>query len=147
MAIASPIKQGIKTMTQTTRLWELSDEIQDLENAIADLVDDETLTEEGREIKLQETFATWLSKGESFKIKAEQVARYIKHQEAIAEARKVEARRIRELAQQAENGAARLRKYLIDQMIRSDIQKIDGVSTRRLLSGKLPTQNAPSKSV
>lgn len=118
-------------MTQSNpRLWELSSEIQDLENAIADLVDNETLTESDREIKLQETFSQWLSKGESFKVKAEQVARYIKHQEALSEARKVEARRIRELAQQAENGAARLRKYLIDQMIRSDIQKIDGVSTK-----------------
>jgi hypothetical protein len=117
-------------MTQTTRLWELSDEIQDLENAIAELVDNENLSDEDREVKLQETFATWLSRGESFKVKAEQVARYIKHQEALAEARKAEARRIRELAQQAENGAANLRKYLIDQMIRSDIQKIDGVSTK-----------------
>jgi hypothetical protein len=73
-----------KTMTQSNpRLWKLSDEIQDLENAIANLVDDETLTESDREIKLQQTFATWLSRGESFKTKAEQVARYIKHQEAI----------------------------------------------------------------
>jgi hypothetical protein len=121
---------SIRIMTQTMRLWELSDEIQDLENAIALIADDETLNDEDKETKLQETFATWLSKGESFKVKAEQVARYIKHQEAIAEARKAEARRIRELAQQAENGAARLRKYLIDQMIRSDVQKIDGVSTK-----------------
>jgi hypothetical protein len=129
MTIAQP--PIFKTMTQSNpRLWELSDEIQDLENAIANLVDDETLTESDREIKLQQTFATWLSTGASFKTKAEQVARYIKHQEAIAEARKVEARRIRELASQAENGAARLRKYLIDQMIRSNVQKIDGVSTK-----------------
>jgi hypothetical protein len=117
-------------MNQTTRLWELSEEIKELENAISAIADDESLSDEDRETKLQETFATWLSRGESFKVKAEQVARYIKHQEAIAEARKAEARRIRELAQQAENGAARLRKYLIDQMIRSDIQKIDGVSTK-----------------
>ncbi|PSB07721.1 hypothetical protein C7B62_19080 [Pleurocapsa sp. CCALA 161] len=114
----------------STRLWELSEEIQQLENAIALIADDKTLTEEDREIKLQETFNQWLSKGESFKVKAEQVARYIRHQEAIAEARKIEARRIRELASQAENGAARLRKYLIDQMIRSNVQKIDGVSTK-----------------
>jgi hypothetical protein len=60
----------------TVRLWELSEEIQDLENAIANLIDDETLTESDREIKLQETFNQWLSRGESFKIKAEQVARY-----------------------------------------------------------------------
>jgi hypothetical protein len=137
MAIAQP--PIFKTMTQSNpRLWELSDEIQDLENAIANLVDDETLTESDREIKLQQTFTQWLSTGESFKTKAEQVARYIKHQEAIAEARKVEARRIRELAQQAENGAARLRKYLIDQMIRSDVQKIDGVSIKIGLRQKQP---------
>jgi hypothetical protein len=113
-----------------TRLWELSEEIKQLEDAIALIADDETLNDEDKETKLQETFSQWLSTGESFKVKAEQVARYIKHQEAIAEARKVEARRIRELAQQAENGAARLRKYLIDQMLRSDVQKIDGVSTK-----------------
>jgi Siphovirus Gp157 len=117
-------------MTTSTRLWELSEEIQDLENAIALIADDETLTEEDRETKLQETFNQWLSKGEYFKVKVEQVARYIRHQEALAEARKIEARRIRELASQAENGAARLRKYLITQMIRSNVQKIDGVSTK-----------------
>jgi hypothetical protein len=45
-------------MTQSNpQLWELSDEIQQLENAIANLVDDETLSESDREIKLQETFA------------------------------------------------------------------------------------------
>jgi hypothetical protein len=120
----------LKIMTQPVRLWELSDEIQDLENAIALFLEDETLSDREKETKLEETFNQWLLRGESFKIKAEQVARYIKHQEAIAEARKAEARRIRELATIAENGAARLRKYLIDQMIRSDIQKIDGVSIK-----------------
>lgn len=114
----------------STRLWELSEEIKQLEDAIALIADDESLTEEDRETKLQETFATWLSKGESFKVKAEQVARYIKHQEALAEARKEEARRIQTLAKHSENGAARLRKYLIDQMIRSDVEKIDGTTVK-----------------
>jgi hypothetical protein len=135
MAIAQP--PIFKTMNQSNpRLWELSDEIQDLENAIANLVDDETLTEKDKETKLQETFARWLSTGASFKTKAEQVARYIKHQEAISEARKVEAKRIQTLAQQAENGAARLRKYLLDQMIRSDVQKCS-VSSRSPLAQAL----------
>ncbi|WP_019503286.1 siphovirus Gp157 family protein [Pleurocapsa sp. PCC 7319] len=122
----------------TTRLWELSDEIQQLENAIATIADDETLTDEERETKLQETFNQWLETGESFKSKAEQVARYIKHQEALAEARKAEARRVQTLAKQAENGAARLRKYLIDQMIRSDVQKIDGATVKISLRKKQP---------
>jgi glutamate mutase epsilon subunit len=114
----------------STRLWELSNEIQQLETAIASHLEDETLSDEQREIKLEETFNQWLSTGESFKVKAEQVARYIRHQEALSEARKAEARRIRELAQQAENQATRLRRYLTNQMLRSDVQKIDGVSTK-----------------
>ncbi len=121
-----------------TKLWELSDEIQQLENAIALILDDETNTEEERETKLQETFAQWLETGESFKSKAEQVARYIRHIEAIADARKAEARRIQTLAKQAENGAARLRKYLIDQMIRSDVKKIDGTTVKLGLRKKQP---------
>jgi hypothetical protein len=114
----------------TIRLWELSDEIQQLENAIACHLEDETLSDEQREIKLEETFNQWLLRGESFKIKAEQVARYIRHTEALSEARKAEARRIRELASQAENQATRLRRYLTNQMLRSDVKRIDGVSTK-----------------
>ena len=122
----------------TTRLWELSEAIQQLEDAISAIADDETLNDEDKETKLQETFAQWLKTGESFKAKAEQVARYIRHTEAIAEARKAEAKRIRELAQQAENQAARLRKYLTSQMIRSNVNRIDGVSTKISLRQKPP---------
>lgn len=125
-------------MTQSTRLWELSAEIQQLETAIALFLEDDSLTEEDKEIKLQETFNQWLSTGASFKIKAEQVARYIKHQEALAEARKTEAKRIQALAKQAENGAVKLRKYLIEQMIRSNLSKIEGVSIKIGLRQKQP---------
>ena len=68
-------------MIQSIRLWELSEEIQQLENARALIVDNETLTEEERETKLQSTFLEWLSAGESFKVKAELVAAYIRHLE------------------------------------------------------------------
>lgn len=125
-------------MTQTARLWELSEEIRELENAIASIADDETLLEEKREVKLQEMFARWLSTGESFKVKAEQVARYIRHQEALAEVRKDEARRIRELGQQAENQAARLRQYLVNQMLMSGVNRIEGVTTKIGIRKKPP---------
>jgi uncharacterized membrane-anchored protein YjiN (DUF445 family) len=104
MAIAQP--PIFKTMNQSNpRLWELSEEIKQLEDAIANLVDDETLTESDREIKLEQTFSQWLSTGESFKTKAEQVARYIKHQEAIAEARKPDLTKIRKLLKVDAQGA------------------------------------------
>ena len=125
-------------MTTSTRLWELSDEIQQLESAIALIQEDENLSEEERETKLEETFTEWLEAGESFKVKAEQVAKYIRHQEALAAARKAEARRIRTLAEQAENQATKLRHYLTTQMIRSDVKRIDGVSVKIGLRKKQP---------
>ena len=122
----------------TTRLWELSEEIRQLEDAIALIADDETLNEEEREERLQQMFATWLKTGESFKAKAEQVARYIRHQEALAAARKTEAGRIRELGQQAENQAVRLRQYLTNQMTISGVDRIDGVTTKISIRKKQP---------
>ena len=127
-----------KKMTTSTRLWELSDEIRELETAISAIADDDTLSEAERETKLSETFNQWLETGESFKSKAEQVARYIRHQEALAEARKQEARRIRDLASQAENQANRLRRYLTYQMLLSRVNRIDGVSTKISLLQKQP---------
>ncbi len=126
-------------MTNSTRLWELSDNIQQLETAISDLQEDETLSDEEREIKLESSFNQWLETGESFKVKAEEVAQFIRHQEALAEARKNEAKRIQTLAKQAENSATRLRKYLVAQMIRSDVKKIEGVTVKIGLRKKQPS--------
>lgn len=125
-------------MTTSTRLWELSDEIQQLEQLIAAITEDDSLTDEDRETKLQETFTKWLSTGESFKLKAEHVAAYIRHQEVLAEARKAEAKRIRTLAEQAENQANRLRHYLTNEMLRSEVDRIDGVTTKIGLRKKPP---------
>ncbi len=115
------------------------------QRAIANLLDDDSLSDEDRETKLEETFSEWLEAGESFKVKAEQVAKYIRHQEALAEARKAEAKRIRTLAEQAENQATRLRNYLTAQMLRSGVNRIDGVSTKIGLRKKQPIVliNAP----
>jgi Siphovirus Gp157 len=125
-------------MNQSTRLWELSDEIQQLEDAIATIQENETLSDDDRENQLQQTFSKWLEVGESFKTKAELVAAYIRHQEALAEARKAEARRIRTLAEQAENQANRLRHYLTNEMLRSRVDRIDGVTVKIGLRKKPP---------
>lgn len=122
----------------TVRLWELSEEIKELENAIASIADDDTLNSEDKEVKLQEAFATWLSVGDSFKAKAEQVARYIKHQEVLVQARKAEVKRIKELATIAENHAKRLRKYLSNQMLLTNCDRIDGVTVKIGLRRKQP---------
>ena len=125
-------------MTQSTRLWELSDDIQELENAISLIQEDDNLSEEERETELEVSFNRWLEAGESFKDKAEQLASYIRHQEALFTARKEEARKIQALARLAENEANRLRKYLTAQMIRSDIKRIDGIRAKISLRKKQP---------
>jgi flagellar motor protein MotB len=123
---------------QNPRLWELSDSIRELEESIAAILEDDSLSEETHETKLQQAFSQWLATGESFKIKAEQVAAYIRHQEALAEARKAEAKRIRALAEIAENQANRLRNYLTSQMLRAGTDKIDGATVKISLRKKPP---------
>jgi uncharacterized membrane-anchored protein YjiN (DUF445 family) len=131
--------QGEKSMTQTNpRLWELSDIVSELETAIAAIQEDETLTDEERETKLEQVFNQWLETGESFTTKAEKVAAYIRHQEALSEARKAEAKRIRILAEQAENQAKRLRRYLTNQMVLTGQTRIDGVTVKIGLCQKPP---------
>lgn len=125
-------------MTQQPQLWQLSEIISELETAIAAIQEDETLTDEERETKLEQAFTQWLQTGESFKTKAEQVAAYIRHQEALAEVRKAEAKRIRTLAEQAENQATRLRHYLTNQMLRSGVNRINGVTVKIGLRQKPP---------
>ena len=121
-----------------TRLWELSESIKELENAIADLQDNEELNDDDRETQIEEIFIEWLETGESFKSKAEKVAGYIRHQQALAEARKNEARRLRNLADQAENQSDRLRRYLLNQMLLSGQTRINGVSVKIGLRKKQP---------
>ena len=124
--------------TTTPRLWELSDSIRDLENAIAELQDQENLSDADRETQIEQTFIQWLQAGESFKQKAEKVAGFIRHQQALAEARKNEARRLRTLAEQAENQSDRLRRYLLNEMLATGQKRIDGVSVKIGLRKKQP---------
>ena len=125
-------------MSTTTRLWQLSEVIQELEAAIATIQEDETLNDEQREIQLEQAFTQWLQAGKSFRDKAEKVAAYIRHQEALVTARKAEAKRIRTLAEQAENQVSRLRKYLTNEMLRAGESRIDGVSVKVGLRKKPP---------
>lgn len=118
-------------MTQTNpRLWQLAEIIGELETVITDICEDETLTDEEREAKLEKAFTQWLEAGDSFKHKAERVAAYIHHQEALAETRKAEAKRIRTLAEQTENQVNRLRRYLTNEMLRTGQTRIDGVTVK-----------------
>jgi hypothetical protein len=121
-----------------TTLWELSDDLLTLENLILDIQEDEEIKEDERETKIKELFEQWLNSSANFDEKALKVASYIRHQEALAEARQQEYRRLRALAEQAQNQADRLRGYLAKEMTRTGKAKIEGAIAKLSLRKKPP---------
>ncbi|MGK7933494.1 MAG: siphovirus Gp157 family protein [Microcystaceae cyanobacterium] len=122
-----------------TTLWELSDDLITLESLIEDIQDDETVSNEDKEAKIESLFENWLKASDNFDDKALRVAAYIRHQESVAEARKNEAKRLRELANQSQKQADRLRGYLIRQMKLTGKTKVEGID------GKLSLRTLPAK--
>ncbi|MGK7945595.1 MAG: siphovirus Gp157 family protein [Microcystaceae cyanobacterium] len=122
-----------------TTLWQLSDDLLTLESSINDIQDDETLSEEEKETKIKALFDDWLKASENFEEKALSIASYIRHQETVAEARKNEAKRLRELANEAQSQADRLKAYLIRQMRLTGKTKLEGIE------GKLSLRKLPPK--
>jgi capsid portal protein len=126
-------------MKQTARLpklWEISTELIELEEAISNILEATDLTEEEQEQYATQTFNEWLAADYKFDEKASQVAAYIRHIEAISFARKEESKRLRELAKQAENRANSLRRYLIREMQRLGGTRIEGIRANASLRRK-----------
>jgi hypothetical protein len=112
----------------TPKLWELSSEIEQLEDAIAEILDQDELSDEEREQQLELIFSQWLLADNNFDKKAISVAHFIKHLEALAEARKTEYRRLRNLAEQSDKQAERLRYYLASNLVKLNKKRIQGVA-------------------
>jgi hypothetical protein len=121
-----------------SKLWELSDEILKLEEAICLVQEEESLLDTEREARIQALFEKFLHVEGDFEEKALAVANYIRYQEALAEARKQEYRRLRALAEQAEGTAERLRSYLTRELLKAGKTKIEGVNGRVSLRRKPP---------
>ena len=122
----------------TPRLWEIGDEIAELERILGDILDAEDLSEGEKEARAGHAVQEWLAAGEDFERKAERVAGYIKHLEALAAARQGESRRLRALYEQAQNQADSLRGYLAREMCRTNRTRIEGVKARLSLRRKQP---------
>jgi hypothetical protein len=139
------IKDRIKDLCEAPklkerpRLWEISGEMITLETIISDLLEDDSIEEDKKESLMAIAFSNWLAKTGDFEQKALMVAQYIKHQEALAEARKTEYRRLRALAEQAEKQVERLRGYLVREMQKTNKTRIEGAT------GKLSLRKKPKK--
>lgn len=120
------------------KLWELGSALAELESLIADILDAEDLSEAEKDTRAAHAFNEWLQAGANFDEKAVQVAGYIRHVEALADARKEESRRLRELAAQAENRASALRHYLTHEMLSTGRTRVEGVRAKLSLRRKPP---------
>lgn len=125
-------------MSTLPKLWEISQELEQLESELSEVLESD-LSEEEKEEKAGQLLTAWFRSGKNFKEKAVNVASYIKQLEALALARKEEAKRIRVLAEIAENKANSLRDYLLNEMLDAGITKIEGVTA------KLSVRKKPSK--
>ena len=121
-----------------TKLWELSQDIEMLQEAIATIQDDPNIPDEDKESLTQDAFKQYLETEQNFEDKALKVADYIRHLEAMTTARKEEARRLQALAKQSENKANRLRGYLVTQMLVTGKKKIEGVTGKLSVRKKQP---------
>jgi vacuolar-type H+-ATPase subunit I/STV1 len=117
-------------------LWELSEEIKGLEDAIAEIRDSEDFSLTEKEEAINRLFLDYLESGNDFDTKACQVAHYIKSLEALTEARRNEYRRLRELAEQSDKQAEKLRDYLVAQMEKVGKKKISGTTANLSLRKK-----------
>jgi hypothetical protein len=131
-----PLVKSEKPVKINPKLWELSSEVLSLENSISEIQEDENLSDSEKDSLLAVTFETWLGTGKEFDNKACQVAAYIKHLEAVTEARKNEYRRLRELAEMSEKQGERLRAYLVTNMERVGKKKINGINASLSLRKK-----------
>jgi len=121
------------------KLWELSQDIETLESAIALIEEDSSISETEKEELIKDIYAQWLETEGEFETKALNTASYIRHIEAITNARKEEIKRLQSLAKQSENQANRLKKYLAEHMKRTGKTKIEG-TTGKLSLRKKPKQ-------
>jgi len=119
-------------------LWSLSSEILALEDAIAEILEDETLFDNEKEEQTAALFDRWLGYSESFDKKAEAIAGYIHYLDALTEARKAEYRRIRELSAASERQKERMKTYLVSHMSKAGKTKIQGANSSLSLRKKPP---------
>jgi len=124
------------TTTKTPKLWELAEEVDRLEEILYEIENREDLTEGEREVYYKIAFDNWLSTAEDFDRKAENVACYIKHLEALTTARKTEYRRLRDLAEQSEKAGDRLREYLTENCLKAGKTSIKGIKANLTIRKK-----------
>ena len=125
------------------RLWELNQELEQLEQRIhtsleyaSGLNNEEDIT--NAQLEAEDLYRAWVDLADLQNEKILDTAEYIKYLDAITAARKEEAERIRLLAKESERRAERLRNYLHFVVSRSGKTKIEGDKCKISLRAKPP---------
>jgi hypothetical protein len=114
-------------------LWKITQDIRELEDAIAAIQDKSDLSDTEKDEQTKEVFNAWLGHTEQFNIKAEAIANYILSLEYQADLRELEALRIKQehdrilkLAKKPKAKANQLKRYLAENMQSIGTKKIEG---------------------
>ena len=111
---------------QTLTLWQISKDVNELADLIADIQESEDLSPEEKEVQCDQLFEKWLNSENSFKQKILRIVPIIQKHRAIAEAAKAESKRLNEVAKYFDRSADRLESYTLTAMINTGIKKVEG---------------------
>ena len=107
-------------------LWNKTQDLIDLEEAIAEVVDNEELDEADKEKQSQELFQQWLGQEEDWKAKLESAAYAAKCLEKEAEAVKSMIDDLKVRYASKLNSASKLKQYILLAMQEREISKVKG---------------------
>lgn len=122
----------------TYRLWELPEELEQLETNMETILESEELDEEQQQEQLNELLEQWLTVEKQVTAKANGIANLIVYYKALTKARKEEADRLRKLAAQSAKKTERLQEYLTHHLLKINKTKIEGVDHSLFLRKKPP---------
>ena len=110
----------------TLKLWELKEELIDLDNQIDSLMAEEGLSKDEKESALNKLLEQFLASERGFNKKATDIASYIQYSEALNVGRKAKIKELQQNVKSSESVANNLRKYLTIQMQLLNKSKIEG---------------------
>jgi hypothetical protein len=120
------------------KLWELSNEMHDLEGFIDEILEDD-LSDEVKDQEVREYLEVFMNCQSAFIEKVDAIAYYINKLEVLAKAQRDKAKSLTELARANENRAKSIREYLISHMVATSCHKVETAN------GKLSLRKKPAR--
>lgn len=123
---------------QKVTLYNLADNLVELDLRIEEILADESLSEEESNRIAEEILEVYLENEGNFKEKLNNCVRYIHELEGLSKIRKEEAKRLSELAKSSEQRATRLREYIGAHLLKIGRNNIELSNSRLNLRRKQP---------